>query len=76
MLAKIAAAAAATILFASSAFASGSTVSGLHNQQGANSNHAVYPSHSSSRGQHYATAAAPYGYKDVQGSHALGGGPG
>ena len=76
MLAKIIAAAAASVLLAGSALASGSTVSGLHNQQVVNSNQSVYASHSNSRGQHYAAAPAPNGYKNTQGSHALGGGPG
>ena len=74
MLAKIIAAAAASVRLTGNALASGSTVSGLHNL--VNSNQSVYASHSNSRGHRYAAAPAPNGYKDTQGSHALGGGPG
>jgi hypothetical protein len=76
MLAKIMAAVAAIILLTGSALASGSTISGLHEQQAATSNQSLYASHNSMRGQRYAAAPAPDGYKDAQGSHALGGGPG
>jgi hypothetical protein len=46
------------------------------NQRFANSNQSAYARHNNSSGQRYAAGTAPYGYKDVQGSHALGGGPG
>jgi hypothetical protein len=46
------------------------------NQRFANSNQSAYARHNNSSGQRYAAGSAPYGYKDVQGSHALGGGPG
>ena len=73
MLAKIIAAAAASVLLTGNALASGSTVSGLHNLVNSNQ---VYTSHSNSRGHRYAATPAPNGYKDTQGSRALGGGPG
>ena len=76
MLAKIISAGAVMFLLAGGALASGSTVSTLHTQQGATSEHNIYASHHNSPTQHYAASTAPYGYDDTQGSHALGGGPG
>jgi hypothetical protein len=76
MLAKITAAVAATILLAGSAFASGSTVSTQHSQQGATMQHNVYAGHSNSGDQPDAASPARYGYNDAPGSHQLGAGPG
>jgi hypothetical protein len=55
-----------------SGLASGSTINML---QRATWGHASYVRHHNGT-QRYATLPAPYGYKDEQGSHALGGGPG
>jgi hypothetical protein len=76
MLAKIIPAGAVILLLAGGALASGSTVSTLHTQQGATSEHDVYARHHNSPIQRYAASTAPNGYNDTQGSHALGGGPG
>ena len=76
MLAKIIPAGAVIPLLAGGALASGSTVSTLHTQQGATSEHDVYAGHHNSPIQRYAASTAPNGYNDTQGSHALGGGPG
>jgi len=76
MLAKITPAGAVILLLAGGALASGSTVSTLHTQQGATSEHDVYAGHHNSPIQRYAASTAPNGYNDTQGSHALGGGPG
>jgi hypothetical protein len=65
------------LLLAGGALASGSTVSTLHTQQGATSEHNnIYAGHRNSPTQRYAASTAPDGYNDTQGSHALGGGPG
>ena len=72
MLAKIISAGAVMLLLTGGALASGSTVSTL---QGAISGHNTYVSHHNAT-QRYAALPAPFGYKDIQGSHALGGGPG
>jgi len=76
MLAKITIGIAATILLAGSALASGSTVSTLHNQQGAAMQHNVYAGHSNGGDHRDAASPARYGYNDAPGSHQLGGGPG
>ena len=76
MLAKIIFAGAVMLLLAGGALASGSTVSTLHMQQSATSEHNIYAGHRSSPAQRYAASTASHGYNDTQGSHALGGGPG
>ena len=55
-----------------SGLASGSAMNTLHR---ATSGHDSYVRHHNGA-RRYATLPAPYGYKDEQGSHALGGGPG
>jgi hypothetical protein len=72
MLAKIISAGAMMVLLTGGALASGSTISTL---QRATSGHNNYVSHHNAA-QRYATLPAPNGYKDTQGSHALGGWPG
>jgi hypothetical protein len=76
MLAKIISAGAVLLLLAGGALASGSTVSAVHTQQSATSEHNIYAGHQNSPAQGYAASTASYGYHDTQGSHALGGGPG
>jgi hypothetical protein len=73
MLVKIISAGAMMLLLTGGgALASGSTISTL---QRATSGHNDNVSHRNAT-QRYATLPAPNGYKDTQGSHALGGGPG
>ncbi len=77
MLAKIISAGALTLLLTGGALASGSTVSGLHTQQSAASGQNIYANHPNNPTKRFVAASQPsYGYKDTQGSHALGGGPG
>ncbi len=69
MLAKIISAGALTLLL------SGGALAYIPQQ------HNIYAGHSNSQqgaqvGQQYAANSAPFGYKDTQGSHAMGGGPG
>jgi hypothetical protein len=75
MLAKIAAAAAMTILLAGSALASGSTVSRFHGQQTMNSDHNIYAGPRNGVQRHAANTVLN-GYNDERGSHALDSGPG
>ena len=63
------------LLLVGGALASGSTVSTLHTQQGATSEHNIYAGHRNSPTQRYAASTARYGYNDTQGSHALGAAP-
>jgi hypothetical protein len=65
MLAKIIPAGAVILLLAGGALASGSTVSTLHTQQGATSEHDVYAGHHNSPIQRYAASTAPNGYNDT-----------
>jgi hypothetical protein len=72
MLAKIISAEAMTLLLTGGALASGSTVSTLQRAT-SGPNHYVSQHNQTQR---YAALPAPYGYKDTQGSHSLGAGPG
>ncbi len=82
MLAKIISAGALMILLTGGALASGSTLRTSHMQHSATSEHNIYAGHSNSQqgarnmGQQFAASTVPYGYNDIQGAHAMGGGPG